>query len=118
MIEEGDAEGVAAMMMERGKIFPAFVELLIHPRWSVRLGAMVAFETLAEEGIELAGQVVDPLTAAFGNADDSVKGDILHVLGEARNQAALPFLKRVVDAGYDEEVRSAAQEAVETIEDR
>jgi hypothetical protein len=48
MIEDGNAEGVARMMAERGQIFTSFVDLLIHPRWSVRLGAMVSFESLVE----------------------------------------------------------------------
>jgi hypothetical protein len=115
LIEAGDAQGVAEMMMARGSLFPAFLELLAHPRWSVRLGAMVAFETLAEEAGTLAGQVVDPVVAAFPAADDSVKGDLLHVLGESGNPAAVPFLKRIAVGDVDDEVRSAAREALEKI---
>jgi len=115
MIEEGDAEGVATMMMARGQLFPAFIELLTHPRWSVRLGAMVTFETLAEENADLAGQVVGPVQAEFGDADDMVKGDLLHVLGESGNKTVLPFLEGVCNGAYDEEVRSAAQEAIEKL---
>ncbi|MBC2743828.1 MAG: thioredoxin family protein [Desulfosarcina sp.] len=39
MIEDGNAEGVARMMAEREKIFPSFIELLVHPLrgWPVRL---------------------------------------------------------------------------------
>ena len=112
MIEEGDAEGVAGMMIQRGQIFNAFVDLLVHPRWSVRLGAMVAFESLVEEDAQLAGEIVEPLTTRFGDADSMVKGDLLHVLGESGSQAALPFLTRVVAGDYDDEVMAAAQEAV------
>ena len=118
MIEAGDAQQVAEMMMARGRLFPAFIELLAYPRWSVRLGAMVAFETLAEEAAALAGQVVDPVIAAFPGADDTVKGDLLHVLGESGNLAALPFLAGVAAGDYDEEVRCAAQEARDKIEGR
>lgn len=115
MVEEGNAEGVARMMAERKKIFPSFIELLIHPRWSVRLGAMVSFETLSGQDPGLAAQIVDPLLAVFAGVDDMVKGDLLHVLGESGNQAALPFLGTVTAGDYDEEVRSAAAEAIEKL---
>jgi len=116
MIEEGNAEGVARMMIERGKIFDGFVDLLGHPRWSVRLGAMVAFESLVEEDAKLAEDIVSPLTALFDDVDDMVRGDLLHVLGESGSQRALPFLSHVVTADYDAEVRAAAREAVEKLE--
>lgn len=116
MIEDGNAEGVARMMGERGKLFPAFIELLTHPRWSVRLGAMVAFETLVELDPALAGGIVEPLSTVFAGVDDMVKGDLLHVLGESGNRAAMPFLKNVTSGDYDGEVQSAAVEAIEKLE--
>jgi thiol-disulfide isomerase/thioredoxin len=116
MIEEGDAEGVAKMMALRGKLFDGFIQLLAHPRWSVRLGAMVAFETLVENDPELAKTIVDPLIRVFDKVDAMAQGDLLHILGESGNPAALPFLKSVMDGNTDEEVRSAAQEAVEKLE--
>ena len=116
MIEAGNAAGVARMMAERGMIFPAFIQLLIHPRWSVRLGAMVSFETLAESDPGLAGEVVDPLVAVFADVDDGVKGDLIHVLGESGNRAALPFLATVAGGDYDGEVQAAAEEAIEKLD--
>ena len=115
MIEDGNAQGVARMMAERGKIFDSFIELLGHPRWSVRLGAMVAFETLAEQDLDLAGGVVEPLMAVFAHVDDTVKGDLLYVLGESGTQAVLPFLMTVTAENQDEEVLSAAEEAIEKL---
>jgi hypothetical protein len=115
MIEDGNAESVAVMMAERGKLFSAFIELLIHPRWSVCLGAMVAFEYLAENDPGLAGGVVEPLVAAFKAVDDNVKGDLIHVLGESENRTAVPFLSTVVTGDYNDDVRSAAQEAIEKL---
>lgn len=116
MIEDGNAEGVARMMAERGIIFPAFIDLLTHPRWSVRLGAMVSFETLAESDPGVAGEVVKPLVAVFADVDDGVKGDLIHVLGESGNRAALTFLATVVSGDYDGEVQAAAEEAIEKLE--
>jgi thiol-disulfide isomerase/thioredoxin len=115
MIEEGSAEGVARMMADRGNIFPAFIELLIHPRWSVRLGAMVSFESLVEMDPGLASGVAEPLMAVFADVDDMVKGDLLHVIGESGNQAALPFLATVATGDGDHEVQAAAEEAIEKL---
>jgi hypothetical protein len=116
MIEDGNAEGVASMMAERGVIFPAFIDLLTDPRWSVRLGAMVSFETLVESDPGLAGGVVEPLVAIFADVDDGVKGDLIHVLGESGNRAALTFLATVAGGDYDDEVLSAAEEAIEKLD--
>ncbi|MBC2743827.1 MAG: hypothetical protein HGJ93_12465 [Desulfosarcina sp.] len=52
----------------------------------------------------------------FAGVDDMVKGDLLHVLGESGNKAALPFLATVATGDYDEEVQSAAGEAIEKLE--
>ena len=79
------------------------------------MGAMVAFETLAEDAASLAGQVVDPLIAAFAGADEAVRGDLLHVLGESGNPAALPFLASVAAGDGGEEVQAAAQEAMDKL---
>ncbi|WP_419662803.1 putative electron carrier protein related to thioredoxin [Desulfosarcina variabilis str. Montpellier] len=115
LIEDGDAQGVAQMMADNGTLFPAFFKLLTHPRWSVRLGAMVTFETLVELDPQLAAQVVDPIISCFGDVDDMVKGDLLHVVGESGNPAAMPFLKSVASDAEDEEVRDAAIEAIEKL---
>ena len=115
LIEDGDAESVARMMADNGKLFPAFFTLLTHPRWSVRLGAMVAFETLVEQNPALAAQAVDPLIERFTEVDDTVKGDLLHVLGESGNRAAVPFLQTVAGDHDDAEVRTAADEAIEKL---
>lgn len=115
LIEDGDAEQVARMMADGGKLFPAFFELLTHPRWSVRLGAMVAFESLVELDPQLAGQVVEPLITRFGDVDNMVKGDLLHVLGESGNASALSFLRTIPGHIDDEEVKAAAEEAIEKL---
>ena len=115
VIEGGNAEAVSQMMIGRQMIFPAFIELLTHPRWSVRLGAMVAFETMAEEDPNLARQIVEPLMATFAKVADPVKGDLLHVLGESGNKAVLPFLSEITAGDYDEEVMEAAKEAMEKL---
>lgn len=116
MIEEGDAKTLARMMADRRMLFPAFFDLLRHPRWSVRLGAMVTFENLFELDPELAAGVAEPIVSFFDDVDDTVKGDLLHVLGESGNPAVLPFVKTVAGRHHEDEVRQAADEAIEKIE--
>jgi hypothetical protein len=78
---------------------------------------MVAFESLVESDAELAKGIVEPLTALFEKVDAMVKGDLLHVLGESGSQTALPFIEGVA-AGYDdEEVKEAACEAIEKLQE-
>ena len=68
MVENGEAPRIARMMVDAGTLFPAFFELLVHEKWPVRLGAMVAMESLAAEDRDLAAAAVDPLWDLFGGA--------------------------------------------------
>jgi hypothetical protein len=113
IIKDGRASHLAAMMLEGKKIFPAFYDLLIHPKWPVRLGAMVAMEEIAEQNPALASEVIDFLWAEFHQLSDPVKGDILYLFGEIKNRRAVAWLEEVVDGEYDEEVKEAAREAID-----
>ncbi len=117
MIEDGNAGMVADMMLENNQIFPAFIDLLVHDKWPVRLGAMVAFETLAETRIQLARAVAEPIWKRFDRVDETVKGDILHVMGESGNADFAPELKTVLDGPFGADVKEAAMEALEKIGD-
>lgn len=118
MLTEGNAGLLAEMMIKKGMIFPAFIELLIHPHFTLRLGAMVVIEDIAEQNITLAGQVTEPLWEYFQDQDDQVKGDILHIIGEAGGPENLPRLKRIAQAHDNPEIREAAEDAIEKTEER
>jgi hypothetical protein len=115
MLESGAAFELAAMMARAGRIFPAFVELLMHVRWSVRLGAMVAVETLADEAPAVAAALAPELMARYGFQGVAVRGDLLQVLGTVGG----PELADAVEAMTREEthadVREAAAEAVASL---
>jgi hypothetical protein len=117
MILDGGAFDLAEMMLNQGKIFPAFIDLLADETLNVRLAAMVTAEELAAGDHELASQMIEPLQSRFQDAVDTVKGDILYVLGEIRSRKPLPILNDVINGNYDAEVKEAAQEAVEKIEE-
>ena len=38
LLGDGRADLLARMMMGEGKIFPAFMDMLVHEKWPVRLG--------------------------------------------------------------------------------
>lgn len=115
MFEEGNASGVAAMMTDSGKIFPAFLELLVHEKWPVRLGAMVAFETIAAENSKLIAQAIPFLWERFSQVEDTVKGDVLYLFGISGDESVIPKLETVLNGTYPVEVKEAAAEALEEI---
>ena len=113
MISNGDATTVANMMIDSEKIFPAFIKLLVHKKWPVRLGAMVAFEGVVEQNRELAAQTIPILWQHFSRVDDTVKGDILFLLGNTGDEAVIPLLETVLNGPYPVDVKEAASEALE-----
>ncbi|MDY6953173.1 MAG: thioredoxin family protein [Thermodesulfobacteriota bacterium] len=115
MLKEGDASFVAAMMLEREIIFPAFVDLLAHEKMFVRLGAMVVMEEIVERNQALAAQVVAPLLERLDQAGDRAQGDILYVLGESGDGSLVPALEKILKGSFHGEVKEAAQEALEKI---
>ena len=118
IIEEGNAARVADLMLEQGLIFPSFLDLLVHAKWPVRLGAIVALETVIEKNSELAAQVVDPLLERYPIVDDQVKGDILYVLGETGDQNITSQLENVFKNTTNPELQETAREAVMKIWER
>ena len=116
MFAEGDAVRVAEMMLDSAKIFPAFPELLVHEKWPVRLGAMVAFETIVAKDSQLAAQAIPLLWQRFAQVEDTVKGDILYLLGIAGNKEIIPELEQVVNGPYHVEVKEAARDALKELQ--
>ena len=115
MIADGNAGLLANMMLEKDMVFPALVELLVHPKWPVRLGAMVAMETIAAEKPALAQKMVAPLWDRFDAADEKVKGDILYLVGEVDTGDSLKRIQDILNskANYEPEIIEAAEEALE-----
>jgi hypothetical protein len=118
IIEEGNAARVADLMLDRGLIFPSFLDLLAHEKWPVRLGAIVALETVIEKNNDIAAQVVDPLLERYPLVDDQVKGDILYILGETGDQDITSQLEEVFKTSANPELQETAREAVMKIWER
>lgn len=118
IIKEGNAALVAKMMLDKEMIFPAFIELLTHEKWPVRLGAMVVLEYITEQNTELAAEVIGPLWKLFHDVEDPVKGDIIHILGETGYYNIVPKLEMILCGPYNKEVKNAAKEAIDKIEQK
>lgn len=114
IIESGEAARVAALMSANDRIFPAFIDLLVHERWPVRLGAMVTVEYLADEAPDLAARLIAPLWKRFADLDARVQGDVLQVLAQVKNHDVKEYLEEIVSGDYDKSVKEAAAEELET----
>ncbi len=115
MFNEGDALRVANMMLASGKLIPAFLELLVHEKWPVRLAAMVAFEALVENNNRLVAQINEYLWDTFPLTADTVKGDILYLMGKSGDTDVIPKLKTILSGDYPSVLKEAAREALEEI---
>jgi glutaredoxin len=115
MLSQGKAGELAEMMLEKVQIFPAFYKVLIHPKWPVRLGAMVVMEELIQNNPPLAAQTLKPLWNRFKKADNRVKGDLLYIFGQMKQTDMAPRLQAILNGDYAAEVQEAAQEALDKI---
>lgn len=114
IIESGDAGRLAAMMIDSHEIYPAFFELLLHERWSVRLGAMVTVEYLADEAPALTAQLLDPLWTRFATLSETVQGDMVQVMGQIAGDTAQACLEKIATGDYAESVQEAANEELDS----
>ena len=115
MITQGKAGELAEMMLAKEQIFPAFYEVLTHPKWPVRLGAMVVMEELIESNPDLATRMLKPLWERFNQVDNRVKGDLLYIFGQMKPTDLVPRLQAILNGNYDPEVQEAAQETLDGI---
>ncbi|MBW1697037.1 MAG: thioredoxin family protein [Deltaproteobacteria bacterium] len=118
MLKQGEAEQVAAMMIRHGSILPAFIDLLTHEKWSLRLGAMVTMEFILEKNEDLAVQAVNLLLDRIQVLDDSVKGDVVYLLGKIGNDAIISKLESLLTGSDNPELKEAVAEAVDRIKSK
>ena len=115
LLKEGRASELAEMMLKAQEIFPAFYEVLVHPKWPVRLGAMVVMDELIEKNLDLALQTLKPLWGRFFEVDNRVKGDLMYVFGAMGQKEIIPWLETVINGESDAEVKEAARETLNTL---
>jgi hypothetical protein len=72
-------------------------------------------EEIAQNAPGLAAQAVAPLWERFEGIADQIKGDILYLFGEIGARLVIPWIDTVIKGEYDDEVKEAAQEALDKI---
>ncbi|MEJ2154850.1 MAG: thioredoxin family protein [Desulfobacteraceae bacterium] len=115
LIEDGRAAQVATMMADSQQIFPALTDLLIHPRWSVRLGAMVAVEYLADEAPHLGLSLCQSLWQTFAHQQVQAQGDLTHIFGLFNDKMTRDYLQAIAAGDFADEVKDAAAEELAEI---
>lgn len=118
ILEQGDARWICQQMIQAGQIFEGFAALLLHSTWSVRLGAMVVVETLAEEAPDLAAQLSPLLIQAFADQEVPVQGDLLYILGEVGTPKTKAWIQKKLPGLVHPDLKDAARDALAAIEDK
>jgi hypothetical protein len=116
MLKEGNASQLAQMMLSRRLILPAFPSLLGHSEWSVRLGAMVTLEEIADRDPNLAQQAIEPLWRLMESAPESTRGDLIYLLGQLGDAATLKRLQEILIIESSDELREVLEEALAALE--
>jgi len=115
MITEGNAGSLADTMIQADRLFPAFLDLLTHEVFSLRLGAMVVMEELGERAPGLARSALEPLWKRMAQADESVRGDIIYVIGVIGDSAWISRLESLMGGGVSGALEEAAQDAIASL---
>ncbi len=115
ILKDGEAERLAAMILACGRAFPELGHVITHPEWSVRLGAAVVMEELAEQDRELAWRHLKPLWDRFSALERPIQGDVVYLMGLAAPREFLPRLEELIRAEVSEDMREVLKEAMEAI---
>jgi len=118
ILEDGRAEWITGRMLSSNQLFKGFSGLLLHETWSVRLGAMVVVEGLAEQAPDLCAQLEKILIETFSTRDVPVQGDILYALGEIGTPDTRAWITAQREILYHEDLKDAAEDAIQSIDDR
>jgi hypothetical protein len=115
-LKDGNAGTLAQMMIDRREVFPAFVELFEGSDWSIRLGAMVVVETIAEASHELLEELLGLLWNRLHRTSGPARGDVIYLFGLVQPGSTL-WIDRLegILQEEDEEGREAVTEALEKL---
>ncbi|WP_143156454.1 hypothetical protein [Desulfacinum infernum] len=116
LLKEGKAQEVARLMGRSEHAWKDFPHVLTHPEWSVRLGALVVLEDLAEAHPDLARSYLLPLWERMETASESVQGDILYAVGLAGDRSWIRVLERWLEEhAPGPDLADVAREAMEKL---
>ncbi|MBU1169149.1 MAG: thioredoxin family protein [Proteobacteria bacterium] len=115
MVENGKASSLAELMIKENKIFPAFYDLLIHEKWPVRLGAMVAVEILSQGNACLTEHLMNVLWAKLPYVSDPVKGDMIYLAGEVGGRTYIRELNCIITQTTNPDIIDSIHDALESL---
>lgn len=118
MIEAGKAHAVADLMLNEGVVFSSFFELLVNEKWSIRLGAMVVAEEIGHGDKHMANLLIENLWSRYDTVSDTVKGDIVYLIGEIGSAIYIDKLKALVQKNPVPELLDALKDSLETLINR
>ncbi|WP_448384206.1 hypothetical protein [Desulfosoma sp.] len=117
VLKEGKAHELARLMLASPTTWPDFTVVLTHPDWSVRLGALVVLEELAEKDPNKAGAYLPALWEKMDRLPAPVQGDVLYatgIVGDASWKGrVLQWMETRPD---DPDLREAAEETLRKLE--
>lgn len=118
MMQDGQAGLAGELMLAQGRIFPQFLPLLWHPEINIRLGAMVALETVGEARPDLIAAILPTVWQELNQSDTAVQGDIVYLIGEWGGGDWLQPLVNAWQEVSHPDVAEAIEEALEKIKER
>jgi hypothetical protein len=115
MLKQGEASRLSEIMLQRNQIFPAFLELVIHPEWSTRLGAMVVMEEVSQRNVALVREALQALWPRLEEVATPIKGDIIYLCGESGGREWIAPLEGLLAGPYGNELWDVTEEALEKL---
>jgi glutaredoxin len=116
MMVEGQASVLGDMMLAGKKIFANVLPLLLHPEINIRLGAMVALETVGEERPDLIADILPKLWQNFHKRELAVQGDLIYLIGEWGDKTWIEPLTQIRSEVDEPDIQEALEEALEKLQ--
>jgi hypothetical protein len=111
-LEMGYVENIVAMFKQESRYYDWTGELLADERFAVRLGVSVLFEYLTEDCPDDVGKALPSLARQLENPTSWIRGEVLSVLGIIGTQAAMDYVKEMVD-DPDSQVAEVARDILQ-----
>ncbi len=118
LLQEGQAGVVGEAMLAAGTVGANFLPLLWHPEINIRLGAMVALETVGGARPDLVAALLPALWQQMGQSETAVQGDLVYLIGQWGDASWLAPLEQARRSAVDADVVEATEEAMATIRER
>jgi len=118
MLSEGKALQLAQIMIDNAKFTNNFDQLIAHELLSIRLGAMVCVEQIAENNKSLAITLCDKIWPLLSKVNLQVQGDLIYLIGICGTAQDIPKLENLATQTVDNDVKESISEAIQTIQEQ